>query len=132
MSSNKPAIFSTTVVFFLFIIQQVVDFTANTFRLVDPYWIFIVVLVVLFGINLQYKDIRYKNAYIFMVVCSMLSFFTIFNGASIGECIVKTFMSFMGFITFVYIDKKEIDHKTYLKFYSLLYVFSYFSYYIFD
>lgn len=132
MSSSKSAILTTVVVFFLFVFQQVVDFTSNTFRLVDPYWIFIVMLVLLIGNKLHYSETRYKSAFYFMMICVGCSFLTIINGSSIGECASKAFMSFMGFITFVYIDKKEIDYKTYLILYSLLYVFSYFSYFIFD
>lgn len=132
MSSNKSAILTTVVAFFLFVLQQVIDFTSNTFRLVDLYWIFIVILVLLIGNKLQYSEHRYKSAFYFMMICVGCSFFTIINGSSIGECVSKAFMSFMGFITFVYIDKKEIDYKTYLILYTLLYVFSYFSYFSFD
>lgn len=132
MFSSKSKIFHSIVVFNLFVLQQIVDFTSNTFRLVDTYWILIIAFVLLVGSKLQYRNKQYNSAYYFMLTSVICCFFTILNGASIGECISKAFMCYMGFITYVYIDKKKIDYKTYLILYSSLYIYSYFSYFVYD
>ena len=129
---NKSSLMSGLVFIILFVVQQVVAFTWMPFKLVSPYWILYIVLIAYMFINNVRKVETYKSAVLFFLIIMISSILTIINGDSIGSYIVKILYSLIGLVGLYYISTHHINLTVFDILFPVLYIFFYFSYFVFD
>lgn len=116
----------------LWVAQQIISFTYLPFNLVSPYWLLIVLLLVIIGLPLLSKRKSRCDALIFAIVCAFFSVATIINGTSIGEVVIKVLYIVIGYLGLVFIQERIIKLAVFDILLILLYVLFYRVYFQYD
>lgn len=127
LKDNKT--FLGLVFIFFFVIQMIIAFVFDYYKLVSIYWIIITLLIFIIGLKLPLFKKKYIAPLIFMLVCASGAIITYFNGNSIGDCIAKSIYAFIGYIGFVFMSEKRINLRLFDVLMVVLYIFFYFVYF---
>jgi hypothetical protein len=123
---------SSFIFVFLFVFQQIIEYTYVSYSLVSVYWLFITISILSIGIYLPFMSIRYRYPLIFTIVTVLGAFSTILNGTNIGIVLIKSFSILFGFIGFVYLSEKKINLYFFDWALVIMYTFFYLSYFVHD
>lgn len=132
MYSKYNYLSSSFIFVFLFVFQQIIEFTYVSYSLVSVYWLCITLSILFIGLNLPFNSIRYRYAFIFTIVAVLGAFSTILNGTNIGIVLIKSFSILFGFIGFVYLSEKKINLYFFDWALVTMYTIFYLSYFVHD
>lgn len=129
---TKSYVFSGIAFVLLFVVQQIVAFTWIPFKLVSPYWILYVLIIgIIIAQNLKRLE-KFRGAVLLFGVTLIGSLLTFANGDPIGSYVVKVLYSLIGLVGLYYISTHKINLTVFDILIPVLYVFFYFSFFVFD
>lgn len=129
MGSKYNATYNGIIFVFLFVLQQIISFVYMPFKLVSPYWLLILFLIVLVCIKLPLTSSKYKVPLVFTLFCVLGSFLSYMNGEDVGNIVIKSLYIVIGYIGFVFISQYRINLKVFDFTLIGLYVFFYYTYF---
>lgn len=131
-SLNKTSNLYGFVFVAIFLAQQIIAFVWEPFRLVSPYWILVTIISLILGLKLPIHKYLTGEAFNFTVVCSICSIFTIINGTSPGEVLVKIIYMTIAFFGYVLLNEKHLNLRWFDLAIVVLYIYFYKVYYSLD
>jgi len=133
MGFSKNQLLINSVIFIsLFVLQQIIAFVWASFNLVSIYWNVIIVFTFFVFNKLNVDRSNYYCPILFFVVSVFGALLSHFIGNSLGQCIIKVFYAFLGFVGFLYLDNNKVNTRYFSYLLILLYVFFYFAFYRYD
>ena len=132
MSLKNNNSISGIIFIFSFVLQQIIALLFMSYNYYKLYSYVIVMVTILIGLKQPLLKKEYQYPFIFMLVCVIGSFMTLFNGSSLGSFIFKSLYAFIGYIGFVYISENRINLRLFNFLFIILYIFYYSSYFMFD